>query len=158
MRYIMKVCSVPNYNGTINAEWNAPAFSECVAGYWKNHPDASKPDDEVNSVDEASATMKKWIASLSLLGESDADTFDNLMFFPVVFPSSMNLCRGALIAVVGGRGAQADISENQLTSARKKAYSLLTSEFDYEDVPEEYKSEKDFIEIITEMREDVKDL
>ena len=153
----------PNYEGTSTSEWNAPDFSACVKGYWKNHPDAQRPDDEVTDVGEAPAAMKTWIASLSLLGNSDAETFADLLFFPVVEPSSMNLNRNALIAVVSGRGSQADISDDQLTSARKKAYSLLVKEFDYEadDVPSEYKTEKAMDrldEAIERMKEDLEEI
>lgn len=149
----------PNYDGTTTGEWNAPSFSDCVAGYWKNHPDASKPEDEVTSVEEAPAAMKTWIASLSLLGSSDAETFEGLLFFPVVSPSSMALNRNALLAVVGGRGAQADISEAQLTSARKKCYSLLVKEFDWdkEDIPDEHKAVSK-AEIFDKFREDMEEM
>lgn len=141
---IRNTARTPNYQTTTTSDWSAPTFSECVEGYWKNHPDASRPDDEINSVDEAPADVRKWIASLSLLGNGQAETFDDLLFFPVVNPDSMALNKNALVAVVSGRGSQADISDDQLTSARKKAYSLLVSEFDYseDDVPSDYKSFK----------------
>lgn len=131
----------PNYTGTTTAEWSKPTFNECVAGYYKNSG-ASKPDDEVNDVGEAPQAMRNWIASLSLLGNADAETFSELLYFPVVDPSSMNLHKTALEAVISGRGSQADAPDTAVESARKKAYQLLVKEFDYEndDVPEEYKS------------------
>ncbi|MCF8012500.1 MAG: hypothetical protein K9L56_14605 [Clostridiales bacterium] len=156
---IRETARTPNYSGTSSAQWNAPGFVKCINGYYKHHPDASRPDDEINTVDEAPAAMKRWIASLSLLGNSKADTFDELLFFPVVDPSTMKLNKSALVAVVSGRGSQADISDAQLTSSRKKAYSLLVKEFDYdkEDVPSEYKSYTKQ-ELIDEAKEDIEEL
>ena len=133
----------PTYDGVSESEWSAPDFNECVEGYYNNHPDTARPDDPINDVTDAPQSVRNWIASLSLLGNADAETFADLLFFPCVEPSSMNLNRNALEAVNSGRGASADIPEEALTSARKKAYQLLVSEFDYDQdsVPDEYKSQ-----------------
>jgi hypothetical protein len=135
----------PNYDGTTTREWNAPDFAACVSGYWKHHPDAPRPDGGVNTVGEAPAAMKTWIASLSLLGNSEAETFDELLYFPVVEPDSMNLNEHALRAVIGGRGAQAGIPQAAKNSARRKAYNLLNKEFDADlEIPENLTAQKSF--------------
>jgi len=76
--------------------------------------------------------MKSWIASKSLLGEGGADTWDNLLFFPVVNPGTNKLNAGALRAVLGGRAAQAKIPDSAKESAQKKARALLEKEFKVE--------------------------
>lgn len=135
----------PQFDGVTDSEWSAPNWEDYVAGYYKHHPDATRPDQEVQNVDDAPAAMKTWASSLSFLGNADAETFADLVFFPVVNPDTLNLNKNALIAVVSGRGAQADISDDQLASARRMAYRLLVENWDdwsNEDVPEEYKSSK----------------
>ena len=78
--------------------------------------------------------MRNWIASHTLLGDPAADEVRDLIFFPVVNPSSGNLNAGALRAVLSGRGAQADIPDSALNSARSVASSLLEKEFSSENV------------------------
>ena len=141
----------PNYSGTSSADWSKPSFQECVTGYYKNHPDADRPEDEVNDVDEAPAAMKTWIASLSLLGNADADMFDELLFFPVVDPSSMALNENALEAVISGRGSQADIPDSAKESAQRKAYQLLNDVFERElEIPDDLKQAKSIGEELAE--------
>ena len=120
---------ISNYDGTTNSDWLAPSFSQCVDGYYNNH-DEQRPNEGISSVEDAPQSVKNWIASLSLLGNNDAESFQELLYFPVVEPSSMNLSESALRAVIGGRGSQADISNSARRSARKKAYNLLNKEFD----------------------------
>lgn len=132
----------PDYDGTESGDWNAPDMEACIAGYWKHHPDADRPDDEVSSVDAMPAAMKSWIASLSLLGDSEANDFDNLLYFPVVDPDTHNLNESALDAVIAGRGAQADAPSRAVNSARRKAYNLLNEEFNRDlDIPDDIQNE-----------------
>jgi hypothetical protein len=141
---VRNAARTPNYDGTSSGDWNAPDFSACVAGYYKHHTDVSEPDDGVNTVDEAPQAMKNWIASLSLLGNSGAETFEHLMYFPVVNPDTMELNENALRAVIGGRGAQAAIPDSTRNSARRKAYRLLNEEFDAGlEIPEDLQSLKE---------------
>jgi len=78
---------------------------------------------------------KSDIANHFLIGDDAAANFGELMF-PVVNPKSGKLNEQALRAVIGGRGAQANITSAQRISARRQAYRLLNSEFDAKlDVP-----------------------
>lgn len=123
----------PDYDGTEQSSWgNVPkTFQNFRDGFYEN-TDAEKPDDPPTDVDQAPAAMKRWIASKSLLGSAGAEEWGDLLFFPVVNPSTNKLNRGALTAVLSGRGAQADISADQLDSARNMARNLLRDEFDVE--------------------------
>lgn len=111
----------PSFEGTSSSEWSAPSLSDIASGFdWE----------DVSSVDDLSQEQRQQAAQLSLLGDSDADVFDELVFFPVVEPGSQNLNENALDAVLSGRGSQADISDQQLESARGVARTLLEDEFD----------------------------
>lgn len=113
----------PVYDGTEESEWNAPDLEDYVSGY-----DAISSD--VETVDDLNDEDRSLIAEKTLLGETDADNFRELSFFPVVNPSTDNLSRNALVAVRGGRGQQADIPDDAYASASDMAGELLNEEFD----------------------------
>ena len=131
----------PNYQRKETSDWGAVSkdMENYISGYYKHNPDAERDqDDTVSTVDEMPAAMKAWIASRSLLGDSEANEWANLSFFPVVNPDTNALNEGALRAVISGRGAQADIPADALSSARRTAYQLLNDEFDAGlDMPED---------------------
>ena len=85
---------------------------------------------KAESVADLSADQKDTIAAHTLLGDADADSWNELSFFPVVNPNNSNLNEGALNAVRGGRGAQADIPEDAYDSAEETAAQLLADEFE----------------------------
>lgn len=117
MREVEKIRSTartPTYSGTTSSDWSKPSLGDY--GY--------------DSVEDMTQEEKTEVAEHSLLGDANADTFDQLQFFPVVEPSSGNLSEGALRAVISGRGSQADISSDAKESAQSKARSLLREEFD----------------------------
>jgi hypothetical protein len=87
-------------------------------------------DDSPSTVDDAPASLRRAIAARTLLGKPGAETFGDLAFFPVVNPSTGKLNEGALRAVIGGRGSQADIPDAAKESAQEMARQLLNSEFD----------------------------
>ena len=116
----------PSYDGTETTSWSAPSFEKCVAGYKKHTGDS----ETYSSVADLPGKAKTWIASKSLLGDAKAETFSELLFFPVVNPSTNKLNENALRAVIGGRGSQAKISSGAKNSAQTKARSLLQSKFD----------------------------
>jgi hypothetical protein len=118
----------PQYDGTTSGNWSRPDFSQYVNAYFDKHPDAG--DEKPSDVDGASQALKNWIASLTLLGNADADNFRDLSFFPVVEPSSMNMSENALDSVLSGRGEGADIEGYAKESAQNKARQLLEKEFD----------------------------
>lgn len=124
---------VPDFDGTTSSEWSGPNLGDYV--------DAMGLDAE--TVGDLSDDMAQAIAEKSLLGDAMADTFSELVFFPVVEPSTDELSESALEAVISGRGAQADISDDQLASARRVAYELLNDPELFDrglDVPDELAS------------------
>jgi vacuolar-type H+-ATPase subunit E/Vma4 len=120
----------PSFEGTETTSWAGvtKTFSAFADAYYKSH--GGKPDNPVSQVADAPAAMKNWIASKTLLGEGTADNERDLLFFPVVNPNTGKLNEGALRAVLGGRGSQANIPEAAKTSAQTKARSLLNEHFD----------------------------
>lgn len=120
----------PSFDGTESTSWAgvSKTFGAYRDAYYKSH--GGKPDDPVSSVADAPAAMKNWIAGKTLLGEGSADNERDLLFFPVVNPGTDKLNEGALRAVIGGRGSQANIPEASKTSAQNKARSLLNKHFD----------------------------
>jgi hypothetical protein len=112
----------PNYDGTETQSW---------ADVSKDLQDwADALDIDASSVSDMTQEQKQTVADHTLLGDADADAWGALRFFPVVNPNTSNLNRGALMAVLSGRGAQADIPESALESARSVADSLLDEEFE----------------------------
>ncbi len=107
----------PTFDSKTEEEWTRPRLEDY--GY------------DVTSIDELTAEQRNRIASGSLLGDPDAETFSDLSFFPVVTPGGA-LSRRALMAVIGGRGAQADIPQAAKDSAQAMARRLLESEFEME--------------------------
>lgn len=110
------------FSGTSAGEWSEPSLQDYVAAL----------EAEASTVGDLTAEQKAEIARHTLLGDAEAETFEELSFFPVVEPSTANLNENALDAVLGGRGAQADISRQQRSSARGIARTLLEEEFDRE--------------------------
>lgn len=123
----------PAYEGTETGSWADvnKSFEAFRDAYYK-HTGKEKPEDVPASVAAASSGLRRWIASKSLLGHPAGVTFREVCFFPVVNPGSNKLNKGALLAVLGGRGAQADIASQALESARSMARRLLEKEFDVE--------------------------
>jgi hypothetical protein len=117
----------PTFDGTETSSW-ADVSKDLES--W-----ASALDVDAESVGDMSSEQKQTVAQHTLLGDPDADTWQELSYFPVVNPNTSNLNRGALMAVLSGRGAQADIPSDTLESARSVAESLLEDEFE-EDMSE----------------------
>lgn len=115
----------PEFDGTETASWSD------VSKTLEDWVDALGYED-VSSVEDLSEEQRTEVANHTLLGDTNADSWGSLRFFPVVNPNNQNLNQGALMAVLSGRGAQADISEDSLESARSVAQSLLEDEFDEE--------------------------
>ncbi|MFQ5858987.1 MAG: DUF2213 domain-containing protein, partial [Anaerolineae bacterium] len=136
----------PTFSGTESTAWSAPTLQDYIAAF----------DGEVEerNVRDMPAAFKRFVARHTLLGDPQADNFRDLGFFPVVNPSSGNLNEGALVAVISGRGVQAQIPAGAKSSAQNMARRLLNSEFDRE---LETQSERDIIELIKQgIREGVR--
>jgi hypothetical protein len=108
------------FEATESIPWTKPTLADFgKGGNWATMDPADKTE----------------VANHFLIGDDAAANFGELMF-PVVNPKSGKLNEQALRAVIGGRGAQANISSAQRISARRQAYRLLNSEFDAKlDVP-----------------------
>ncbi len=117
---------IPSYDGMETTSWADvdKTLTAFVSGYYKNN-DVEVPDEPPRRIGDLSATVKRWIASKTLLGDVEANNVRDLIFFPVVNPSSNKLNAGALRAVLGGRGVRADIPEETKTSAQRVARRLL---------------------------------
>jgi len=102
------------YSGTESTAWSAPNLGDFDVGSarWE----------------DLSAADRSRVASHYLVGTGSMDFAD--LKFPVVNPRNGRLNERALRAVIGGRGAQADIPAAQRTTARRAAYRLLNDEFD----------------------------
>lgn len=127
----------PDYDGTETSDdqpWGEVSkdLSNYVDGYYSN-TDAERPDEQINNVDDLSQDAKNWIASKTMLGVSNAETTEELIYFPVVNPKTDNLNEGALMAVISGRGEQADIDDQTLTQTEAVARRLLQEEFDMDE-------------------------
>ncbi len=88
---------------------------------------------DADRVEDLTQSQKTRIAAHSLLGSAQADTFDDLIFFPVVNPSTGKLNAGGLRGVLSGRGSQAKIPQSAKDSAQNMARRLLRENFQEED-------------------------
>lgn len=102
------------YEDTESTPWSKPTLADFgLSGQWQ----ALSQED------------KAMVAGHFLIGDDAASNYGELMF-PVVNPKTGKLNEAALRAVIGGRGAQANITAAQRISARRQAYRLLNDEFD----------------------------
>ncbi len=126
INFIRDRARTPSYNGTETISWANvdKTLTAYLSGYYK-HNNVEVPDELPRRIGDLSTRIKRWIASKTLLGDSGADNVRDLIFFPVVNPSSNKLNAGALRAVLSGRGVRADIPENAKTSAQSVARKLL---------------------------------
>jgi len=130
---VLSQARTPHYDGTETVSWGD--VDTTMEAYLNAYPGDTE---DVSSVDNMDAELKKWIVQKSLLGEATADTFAELSFFPVVNPNTKNLNKGALEAIRGGRGQSADIPKDSYNSASQKAKNLLEKEFDVDYSEESY--------------------
>jgi len=128
MAAIIAAARTPSYSGTEIVPWGTVKknLRSFIAGYNKA---TDSNLDAGTSVGDLPTPAKRWIASKSLLGDPAANDFANLLFFPVVNPGTGKLNRGALLAVLGGRGAQAKIPATARLSARRIAERLNERHF-----------------------------
>lgn len=145
MPEVRTVARKPDYNGTETISWASvkKTFEAYRDGYYKfKGVKPVDPNKIPKRIEEAPQEMRSWIAKKSLLGRATGKTFEEVLFFPVVNPNTNKLNEGALRAVISGRGAQANIPETALKSARRMAYKLLIDEFDADlEIPDELKAE-----------------
>jgi len=112
----------PTYNETETQSWGEV---DKTLESW-----ASALDIDANTVADMSMDDKETVAQHTLLGDPEADSWGELRFFPVVNPDTGDLNRGALEAVISGRGeTQESVPESAEDSAQSKARALLEEEF-----------------------------
>lgn len=118
----------PDFDGTApeDADWDRPDGAAIIDGLGLDiQPGTPWP--------EWPAAAREEAASLSLLGDPEADTVQEGTFFIVVDPDGRRLNANALEAVrsiaQGGRGG-ADIPDDAAQSAFRMAGRLLNQEFD----------------------------
>lgn len=120
----------PEYDGTETTSWSDV---DKTLGTFVSAVDT---DDEIETVDDMTESQRQTIAEHTLLGDPDAETFDELLVFPVVNPDTGDLNEGALEAVISGRGQSADIPDDVYASADSVARQLLEEEFDRDGLTE----------------------
>jgi hypothetical protein len=126
---VLQNARTPEYDSTTSdEEWERPSLDDYISAYY-SHTDANEPDDRPSDVSDLSSDAAEWIAKKSLLGDPDADQYTELVYFPVVDPSSNDLSESALESVLSTLGS-AGISEDQADSVESKTKSLLRDEFD----------------------------
>lgn len=118
----------PTYSGTESQSWG-----DIPAGTLSHYTDnLSLESDDTGSWDDLTQSDRQTIAEHTLLGDSNADSTDEGIVFPVVNASTGSLNEGALDAVIGGRGSSANQPQSAIDSAQTRARSLLNDEFDRE--------------------------
>lgn len=127
--YIRDTARTPVYKGTETTSWAdvKKTIQDYIGGYVK--ASGTSREDLPRRVQDLPSAVKRWIADKTLLGDPAADNERDLLFFPVVNPTTNRLNAGALRAVLGGRGTQADIPAAARESAQAKARTLLEEEF-----------------------------
>lgn len=129
---ILSEARYPSFSGIEEISWGkvGKTFKDYVNGYYKHSGEnMPKGNDSPVRVKDASLKLKRWVARKTLLGDPKAETDRDLIFFPVVNPSTDKLNVGALRAVLGGRGSLADIPTKAKESAMLMAKKLLNSKF-----------------------------
>lgn len=104
---------------------------------------------DFGTVESLPDEISQWISQHTLLGDADAESVRELIFFPVVNPNTNNLNQNALEAVITGRGETADIDDSTLASAQGAARTMLTNIFD-RDLEENEMNEDEVAESIWE--------
>ena len=121
----------PDYEGTEASDWSSvdKTFENYVNAYYENSSE-DMPEEGVSSVDEAPQSVKDWIASKSLLGDPEAESFSELLVLPVVNPNTDALNQNAVRNAIA-RASQIDNApEGAIESAQEKGRMLLEENFD----------------------------
>lgn len=118
----------PKFSGTENDSWEDvdKSFTAYAQGYLKSVGSDESPP---GNVSDAPAKMKQWIASKTLLGNAKAENEDDLIFFPIVNPSTNKLNRSALTIVLKEQESDDEIPAEAKESAQNMARTLLDSEY-----------------------------
>lgn len=154
----------PSYEGTETTMWEDvdKNLDAIIQGYYGQNPSAEPESQEEipGQVEEMNATMKNWAANLSLLGDSDAETFDDLVVLPVVNPSTHNLNREALTAAARLSPQISGISDSTLESVQNKIDSLIEKEFNEEESAnmfKEFETEEEYNSFVSELKEEARE-
>jgi hypothetical protein len=115
----------PSFEGKEDVPWGPvdKSLGAYIKGYYK-HSGASRPDEMPTSAGDLPTAAKRWIASKTLNGKSNATTTSDLISYPVVNPGTNKINRAALIAAKGRATQQGQ------AAIASKADSLLRSQFE----------------------------
>lgn len=122
-----------NFDGTETINWDSAVdmtFEFYREAYYKH--EGGKPENEEDipsDVSEAPQSMLNWMANTSIMGKATADTFEYLVYFPVVNPDTLKLNRTALDAGYNLVN-NADISEDQKDRLINRIVNLANKYFD----------------------------
>lgn len=105
----------PSYKGIETKSWGSvkKSFKAYKVAY----------GEEGEQWDDTSQEFKNWAAKTSLVGDPEADTFDEGVSYPVVNPNTGKLNKGGLLA------AERYAKQQDETAIADKARSLLDKEF-----------------------------
>lgn len=132
--HVLSKARTPAFDGTEATEWPAGDLSleAFVDSYFDANPDADRPEQPWANVEELPQDVREWVANHSLLGDPEADTLDELAFWPVVNPETRKLNANALLGVLDTRGTQDRVPASAIESAQARARSLLANECGHE--------------------------
>ena len=120
----------PEYEDDFAAgdDWNRPPLEDYIEAYYERNDEERPDDEEVPSEwGDLPVGMREWIARHSLIGDPDADTYDDGLAYPVVYPDGA-LSEDALENARHLAGQADDAAE----SIREMAEDLLEEEFDHD--------------------------
>ena len=141
--FILSEARTPTYDATETVSWANvdKTLGNFIRQYYGKHAD-NRPDTLPTSIADLSQQVKTWIVGHTLLGDAQADMERDLIFFPVVNPNTGKLNQGALMAVMSGRGSEANIGAAAKKSAKDKALYLYDKEFKEKNMEIENKVEE----------------
>ncbi len=119
----------PSFDGVEDTPWQRPSWEDFVAGYFQ-HTAAEPEGDTIPRVAEAPAAMKRWAANKSLLGDENADTFDELVVLPVVNPRTNRLNLSAVRNAIARAPQLSNVSRQAIQSAQEMGRRLLEEHAD----------------------------
>ena len=139
-----KFSMTPNsitYDGTEVKEWggvnkNLQAFIRGFNRFTNNNID------EETEVGTLSKEAKEWISKKSILGSSEAETFEDLIYFPVVNPETNKLNKNALDSAKGSYLSTAKIPETLKDGVKSYIEKLSKENFDINEYTIFLKQEK----------------
>lgn len=147
----LSTARVPNFEGLASADdrsWpdGGPSLSDGVDGFLENaDTELTESDLSRDSWANNPAEFRRWYAQLSLLGDAEAESFEDGVILPVVFPDTLELSEdGTDSARVTARQVEG-IDDQAATSAVGVARNLLEEHFGHDFEEEQNVDNETFI-------------